>query len=373
MRSTSRITIIAALASATALVAAPAFANGSGQSAFMPPWEWYIAAGEGEWGVNETSFNDDSTSRGDAWDDSQFVLFSPDYVAISRATDSLEPAVVENVFAFQCVSTTLTASGDDQVISCDQTLTAPWGLSMTSDVRVLAPGDLARLTVFITNTTTAPVALGYQYTWNYGESTGHVRSSEPSLVQDTGESEGFLGAPDLWSYNFSSLNAGVAWGLPGEPLLAAESHHSGYDNASAFLLPNAGRTIAAGETVAVAFFHKVQEPEPFIDVSAPAVAASTEQAETPVPMPASSREAETPESFMAEFSSFSGRLTRGIPEGVSVGNWQPLAAAEPDPELADTGAGIDEQLLMGGIAAALLGTGAALMAIRRFTVRPARR
>ena len=74
---------------------------------------------------------------------------------------------------------------------------------------------------------------------------------------------------------------------------------------------------------------------------------------------------------MAEFASFSGRLTRGIPADVSVGNWQPVAA--PDAELADTGAGIDEQLLMGGIAAALLGTGAALIAIRRVTVRPARR
>jgi len=64
---------------------------------------------------------------------------------------------------------------------------------------------------------------------------------------------------------------------------------------------------------------------------------------------------------MAEFGTFSGRLTRGLPAGVIVGNWQPAGA----PELADTGAGIDENLLMGGLAAALLGAGAALLIARR--------
>ena len=377
MRRTSRITIIAALASATALVAAPAFANGAGQTVDMPPWNWYIAAGGGEWSVDETAFDDGITIGDDAWDGSGAVFYDPDEVAVASASDGVEPAVPAGYFPFECVSSTLTVSGDDRVVSCDQTLTTPWGLSITSDVRVLAPGDLARMTFYITNTTSAPILLSYEYFWNYGESTGHVRSSEPAVVQDTGADEGLLGPDDVWSYNIGArtLNAGVAWGIDGQPLFGSRVGHSGYDQAGVLLEPSAESSIAAGETVAIAFFHKVQEPELLLQPdSAPADASvepTDESAPMPVPAPASSHEAETPASFMAEFASFSGRLVRGIPADVTVGNWQPAATA--DPELADTGAGIDEQLLMGGIAAALLGTGAALIAIRRFTVRAARR
>lgn len=382
MRRSARITIIAALASVTALVAAPAFANGAGQTVDMPPWNWYIAAGGGEWSVDETSYDDGITRGGDAWDGSGAVFYDPDEFDVASTSEGIEPAIPAGYFPFECVSSTLTVSGDDEVVSCDQTLTTPWGLSITSDVRVLAPGDLARMTFFITNTTAAPIVLSYEYYWNYGESTGHVRSSEPTIVQDTAADEGLLGASDVWSYNIGdeTLNAGVAWGIDGLPLFGTRVGHSGYDQAGVLLDPAAGATIAAGETVAIAFFHKVQEPELELQQplpnSAPADAetsneAADDLAPMPVPAPASSHEAETPASFMAEFASFNGRLTRGIPTEVTVGNWQPAAA--PDAELADTGAGIDEQLLMGGIAAALLGTGAALIAIRRFTVRPARR
>lgn len=379
MRRTARITIIAALTSATALVAAPAFANGAGQTVDMPPWNWYIAAGAGEWSVNETSYDDGLTQGFDAWDGSTARFFAPDYLSVTSASDVVEPAVSLGVVPFACETSTLTVVADDEVVSCDQTVTTPWGLSITSDVRVLAPGDLARMTFYITNTTAAPVVLGYDYSWDYGTSSGHVRSSEPTVVQDTGGNEGLLGASDVWSYNLGdrSLNTGVAWGLTGQPLLGTNSVHNGYDVARVELLPAAGATIAAGETVAIAFFHKVQEPVFTLQPdSAPASAESPVEstddvAPMPVPAPASSHEAETPASFMAEFASFSGRLLRGIPADISVGNWQPVAT--DDAELADTGAGIDEQLLMGGIAAALLGTGAALIAIRRVTVRPARR
>ncbi len=382
MRRTSRITLIAALASATALVAAPAFANGGGQTVNMPPWNWYIAAGGGEWGVDETNYDIGILTRGDAWDGSTATFFDPDYVYVASAAEGVEPAIPAGIFPFACVTSTRTDSGDDQVVSCDQTITTPWGLSITSDVRVFAPGDLARMTFYITNTTSAPVALGYEYAWNYGESSGHVRSSQPDVVQDTDADEGNLGPGDVWSYNIGdgTLNAGVAWGIGGQPLLGPRVGHDGYDNAGVMLEISAGETIAAGETVAIAFFHKVQTPELELQQpepnAAPADAEAADEsgddvAPMPVPAPASSHEAETPASFMAEFASFSGRLTRGIPADITVGNWQPTAA--PDSELADTGAGIDEQLLVGGIAAALLGAGAALVAIRRVTVRAARR
>jgi hypothetical protein len=372
MRRSSRILSTAALTGALALVAAPALANGSGQTVDMPPWGWYIAAGGGEWGVDEGSFDDTVTSQGDAWDGSDMVFLGPDYLGISSASEALEPATPADYVPFACGTSTLSVSGADEVVACNETVTTPWGLSITSDVRVLAPGDLARITFFVTNTTSSAVALGYEYSWDYGESTGHVRSSVPDVVQDTNDDDGFLANPDIWSYNLSDINAGVAWGILGQPLLGTSSNHSGYDAGSVQLLPSAGRTIAAGDTIAVAFFHKMQEPEPQIEVSAPAadetvdpaassVEATDEPATMPVPQPASSHIAETPASFMAEFSSFDGRLTRGLPSDVTVGNWQPAAA----PELADTGAGIDETLLMGGLAAALLGAGAALIIGRR--------
>jgi hypothetical protein len=386
MRRSSRILSTAALTGALALVAAPALANGSGQTVDMPPWGWYIAAGGGEWGVDEGSFDDTVTSQGDAWDGSDMVFLGPDYLGISSASEALEPAVPAGYVPFACGTSTLSVSGDDRIVTCNETVTTPWGLSVTSDVRVLAPGDLARITFFVTNTTASPVALGYEYSWDYGESTGHVRSSVPDVEQDTNDNDGFLANPDVWSYNFSNINAGVAWGILGQPLLGTSSNHSGYDVGSVQLLPSAGRTIAAGDTIALAFFHKMQEPEPQIEVSAPAVdetadptaaesgeadaseADASEPATMPVPQPASSHIAVTPASFMAEFASFEGRLTRGLPAEVQVGNWQPAAA----PRLAATGAGVDEHLLMGGLAAALLGAGAALLVGRR-AARIARR
>lgn len=380
MRRSSRILSTAALTGALALVAAPALANGSGQTVDMPPWQWYIAAGGGEWGVGEGSYNDTDTSVTDAWDGSLLTLFGPTYLGVTSASAALDPAVpASDIVPVDCISSTLTTSGDDQVVSCNETVTAPWGLSVTSSVRVLAPGDLARVTYLITNTTGSPVVLGYEYYWNYGQSDGHVRSSEPDAVQDTDGDEGYLANPDVWSFNLSSINAGVAWGIAGQPYLGTDSYHGGYTDAWVQLLPSAGRTIAAGDTIALAFFHKMQEPEPQIEVSAPAVdetadptaaesgeadateATASEPAAMPVPQPASSHIAETPASVMAEFASFDGRLTRGLPADVTVGNWQPAAA----PELADTGAGIDETLLMGGLAAALLGAGAALLIGRR--------
>jgi hypothetical protein len=366
MRRASRITTAVTLTGALALVAGPALANGSGQTVDMPPWNWYIAAGSGEWGVSEGSYTADLYSISDAWDGSQLVLFAPTYVDIASAGAALEPATSPTVVPVACVTSSLTTVGDDQVVNCNETTTTTWGFSVASDVRVLAPGDLARVTYLITNTTAAPVILSYRYDWDYGESVGHVRSSEPGVVQDTLADEGFLANPDVWSFNQYELgpgyiNAGVAWGIGGQPLTGSTSQHGGYDTASVTLLPSDGRTIAAGETVALAFFHKMEEPETLVLTAAPSSDGATESAAVPVPQPASLSPAATPAAFMAEFSSFTGRLTRGLPAGVIVGNWQPAGS----PELADTGSGIDENLLIGGLAAALLGAGAALLIGRR--------
>lgn len=371
MRRSPRILFTAALTGALALVAAPALANGSGQTVDTPPWQWYIAAGGGEWGVSETSYNDidTDTSLTNAWDGSLLNLFGPGYLDVTSAAATLQPAVPSDFVSVDCVTSTLTTSGDDQVVTCNETVTAPWGLSVTSDVRVFAPGDLARVTYLITNTTAAPVALGYEYSWNYGQSSGHVRSSVPNAEQSTADNDGFLQSPDVWSYNRSTINAGVAWGITGQPLLGTESSHNGYDQGAVRLLPSAGRTIAAGETIALAFFHKVQEPDVFMPGSVPIEGdpagdgAAADPAEMPVPQPASSHTAATPASFMAEFASFSGRLTRGIPADVTVGNWQTAAADAP--QIAATGVSQTTSLLLGGIAATLLAAGAVTLIARR--------
>lgn len=363
MRRSTRIASTVALTSALALVAAPALANGAGQPVAMPPWNWYIAAGGGEWSVFEGSFDDSIIDVSDAWDGSSMVFLGPDYIGITSASTELEPAVHPGYWPFECATSTLTVAGDDKVVTCDQTVQTPWGLSITSDVRVLAPGDLARMTFFVTNTTDAPVALGYQYTWNYGESVAHYRSSEPDTAQATDENAGFLANPDVWSFNRSELSAGVAWGILGQPLLGTSSSHSGYDEASVQLLPSAGRTIAPGDTVAIAFFHKMRQPLALDFGSEQVDPTATEPTATPVPQPVSSHVADTPASIMAEFASFSGRLTRGLPADVTVGNWQTAA----DPELAETGAVRDGALLVGGLAAALLAAGIALFIGRRVT------
>ncbi|MBA4248463.1 MAG: hypothetical protein C0444_09250 [Microbacterium sp.] len=360
MRRSSRILSAAALTGVLSLVAAPALANGSGQTVDSPPWTWYIAAGGGEWGVSETSYNSDPISVTDAWQRSEFIVLAPTFV--EDASVELEPATAATFAIVDCVSTTLTVDGSDSVVSCDNSFTTSWGLEITSDVRVLAPGDLARATYFVTNTTSEPLVFGYKYRWEYGDTNGHVRSSQPTIVQDSGGANlGFLDSPDVWSYNIGdgTVTAGVAWGIEGQPFAAADSSHNGFTEAQAELLPSASSTIAAGETIAIAFFHKVQQPD--LLAFASTAADATDPAAMPVPQPAASSLIETPAQFMAEFASFSGRLTRGLPAGVAVGNWQPAAG----PELAATGAGIDENLLMGGLAAALLGAGAALLIGRR--------
>ncbi len=387
MRRTARVTIITALATATALAAAPAFANGSGQTVDMAPWQWYVAAGSGQWGIASTSYDDGLAQGSGAWNSTYMRFYNP----LLDSPPTLQSAVSFGYEDFTCVSSTLTLSGDDQVVTCNETYTTTGGLAVTSEVTVLAPGDLARVTFYVTNPTESPVGLYYEYNWEYGQSTGHVRSSQPAVVQDTASDQGFLDLPDVWSYNIggvgeaATLNAGVAWGSTGEPFIANTMLHNGSTRAFVELgLRSPDSFLRSGETVALAFFHKaqepavlVQEPDPFpTALSAPNVTDESAQASASTPTPASSHGAVTAASFMAEFASFSGRLTRGLPADVTVGNWQPVAVdddTDSDAELADTGAGIDEQLLMGGIAAALLGAGAALIAIRRVSVRPARR
>ncbi len=371
MRRASRITTAVALTGALTLVAGPALANGSGQFVDSPPWEWYIAAGSGEWGISDTWYSDSQATGENAWDSSELLVFNANYIGDTSA--GLESAGSALVSPVACATTTLTNAGTDFIVWCNEATTTSLGLEITSEVRVLAPGDLARMTYLVTNTTDEAMVFGYRYLWEYGDSTGHVRSTEPTIVQETAvDNEGFLESPDVWSYNIgnNTLNAGVSWGITGQPFAAVDSGHNGYTEAYVELLPSAGRTIAPGETIALAFFHKVQVPEPNVifpseEVSASAADTASEPAAMPVPQPASSHLAETPASFMAEFGSFTGRLTRGLPVGVTVGNWQPAAESE----LADTGAGIDESLLMGGIAAALLGVGAALLIGRRRSAR----
>lgn len=392
MRVNPRILAATALTGALALVASPALAKDDRQQLDIAPWQWSIATGY-DWGVSDTSYDDGDTEAWDAWDGSQFYVYGPTFEEEPSMTPaSLDPAGEVDAGQFTCDESAISTAGDDLVLTCSSTLETDWGLDVTSEIRVLAPGDLARVLYLITNTTSEPVAFGYRFDWNYGESDSHVRSSEPTVFQNTEADEGLLGDPDEWSYNVYGesdgfgLNAGVAWGIDGQPLFGTDSHHFGYDAGAVQLLPADGRTIAAGETVGIVFFHKVQTPEAFLPDSEPVTdgqpASDTEAAdvtettgdtepladtepvtEAPAAAPATAAETVTPAEFMAEFSSFDGRLTRGLPADVTIGNWETAA-----PELAETGADSGSTVLLGAAGMLLLALGGALVVARRSAV-----
>ena len=371
MRARTRVLAPLALTSALALAAGPALANGGGSFVDMPPWQWNIATGGGEWGVSETTYTGlDGPVYLDAWAQSSMAFTRPSPPQPSTDASSLQAAGAAPTFPFACTSVTVTTSGSDSIVSCDDTVTMPWGLSITSEVRILAPGDLARVTFFVTNTADNATPLGYVYQWAYGTSAEHVQSSAPTVAHNTLAGGGLLGASDVWSYNVGArtLNSGVAWGIQGSRFVANFPFHRGFTNASVVLSLDAAPTLGAGETIALAFFHIVETPPVFID-NPDSSQESQAPAEAPVgsaeaPQPAAIGEPTRSPAIMAEFATFDGRLTRGLPSDVQVGNWQPAAI----PELANTGADsdVDGYLLVGGFAAVLLGAGGALV-LRRAT------
>ena len=282
------------------------------------------------------------------------IFTRPSFFAPSTDASSFEAAGAAPTVPFACTGVTVTTSGSDSIVSCNDTVTTPWGLSITSEVRSLAPGDLARVTFFVTYTADNATSLGHFYEGAYGISTAHVQSSAPTVAHNTLLGGGSLGASDVWSCNVGApgtLNAGVAWVIEGSRFVANLPFHGGFTDASVLMSLDAAPMLEAGETIALAFFYIVEALQP---------AATGEPTKSPA--------------IMAEFATFDGRLTRGLPADMQVGDWQPAAVPElTDPELTDAGPDSEAQLMMAGLAAALLGTGAALGLVRRRPALSARR
>ena len=320
---------------------APALANGSGGFVDAGDFNWYVGAGNGEWGVQLGYYDGPEYGAGNNLQNSQFVL--------------LDPAGDADV-VFACTGVTIT-EGSDFVIACNDTVTTPWGLSATSSARILAPGDLLRLDFVVTNTSDEPVRLDYSYNSDWGAITELVRSSEPSTVDtDPGELE----PADIWAYvvgDEGTTPSGLAWGIDG----AAATAVPFFGGDEIFIIADGtGATIAPDETVVVSFFHKLAVPDPIVIL--PPDESSTEAPADGDAEPALSSAAAPASEVMAEFANFDGRLTRGLPTDATVINWQPVAEVTDDePELADTGVDAHAALFA---AATLLGLGALLLLSR---------
>lgn len=324
---------------------APALANGSGGFVDAGDFNWYVGAGNGEWGVQLGYYDGPDYGASNNLQNSQFVL--------------LDPAGDADV-VFACTGVTIT-EGTDFVVACNDTVTTPWGLSVTSAARILAPGDLLRLDFVVTNTSEATVRLDYSYNSDWGAITEFVRSSEPSTVDtDPGELE----PADIWAYvvgDEGTTPSGLAWGIDGAAATAVPSF--GGDEIT-ITAEGTGATVAPDETVVVSFFHKLAVPDPIVilppdDVSTEVSSAASE------PAPAVTSAAAPASHVMAEFALFEGRLTRGLPADVTVVNWQAAAdddTDEPGAELADTGVDAHAAFVA---AVALLGLGSLLLLGRR--------
>ncbi|MGX5682568.1 hypothetical protein [Schumannella luteola] len=342
--------IAAVLACATALPAA------------ADPWDGSdIDFGLGEWDVDANSFTiddvylvfpDTSTEYTDIWD-------GMGYQSITSAGASLAD---EEVYCDpdSNVDVTVDSATGDLLITCaaDNAAFVTAGLTVVSQYRVYAASDLIRVATWITNDNATDVDIDNVefYTdfgssgdlWNYqGQSDAvlPVPASEDSTSRDA-----LNGAGAQWAVHFNEYDApgGIAWGSGAAAAPATLSELSGDE----YVAQVSSFTIPAGETRAVAYF-ALWNPATLItlDYTNDTDSGQVEAANDLVPA-------------MAEFDSFSGRLTAGL-EGVSVVNWGPVTPVEPaKPQLAATGADATPAI-SAGLALLVLGGIATLVAVRR--------
>lgn len=332
----------ASLALASVLIAAPALA--------VPYVDANIVIGDYTWDINQeqfeindTQYYNETTSVDlvDAWDDSSFTVWDDEVSATSDEVD--------------CLTADLAAadSNGDIVISCADEMLAV-GISAAAEIRLYGEGDLARFLVTLTNDTDDAIDYSWQYYVDFGNTNYRATSGTPTLGENA------YADSDFWVYNDQTggFDAAVVWGVDG----AAVQHEQVDDSSNDQLYiwsdadDDSQNTLAAGDSITFVFFQKVDAVNS-VDLAPDAAPASGDVVEPAV--------IADPATFMAEFSSLSGRLARGIDPSLNVGNW--LDADEPadgeEPELAATGA--SAQSLGLGIAGGLtLLLGAGLLALR---------
>lgn len=311
-----------------AVIAAPAAAapfDPDTESIRIDPYTWRFASSP--LGVTQAAYAAGGVSYGNAFDSSAFKVWSEDEMG--------ETVVAPTEFTCDGADLATSDPSGDVILQCDAVSTA-LGLSIDGEARLYAAGDMVRTLFIVSNPTASPVSFSYSYSVDfYGAQALRATSTSPALSADA-----IVGASDTWVYNAepNSLNTLVAWGATGAaaPIEWARQ----WDTSTVLVVSDRdvdGEQIAVlpGSALALAFFHKadptgteasrsefgptstaVDEPsalEQALVSSADAIAAST-----------------------AELSTWGGRLSAGVPEGLLVANWQPLPVDDAT-ELAETG------------------------------------
>lgn len=390
----------AVLAGVTAalLVASPAIAGGP--SVLDDPisvggYSWTIGASP--FGVQETSILIGDKVWNDAWDGSSFATFAP---GSDFDPESLYPA---DYSAFDCATPAVAApdSAGDVVVTCAP-MTDLRGLTIDGDMRLYAEGDLARTTYTLTNDTASSLEYGWQFFANYRETVARASSTSP-IIGDVDYVD-----DDLWSYNYHGysyfvegppsieigLNGAVAWGIPNSTV-NHQTVDSRADNIDDLWVAHRGLngdvlSLAPGVSVTYVFFQKVDRagsadviiidigpvptltPSPTMtptpaaadQVVAAEPAADSTVADPAVVSPVTAPDAVDTAALMGEFSTFTGRLVRGLPTGVEIANWGVVPSA-----LAATGP--NDAMPLGLAALALLVVGGVIVVNRTANARRA--
>ena len=229
------------------------------------------------------------------------------------------------------------AGTGDTVITCLEEELIP-GLFTTVNYRLYAAGDLARLFYTIENRTGADITTSDFYLYDNYDYYGQYLSSSGGTTEN-------LSAGDTWVIvtdpTSQTTVAGSVWAQTGNTATTSSGDISSEETFHDFV----STTFAAGSTTYVADFVTIHLPaDPYDD---PAIqAAFTAATDASV-----------------EFDTFSGRLIAGLPDGITVLNWGPTAAAAP--ALANTGVDTAATTAIAAGALLLLVGGAGLVITRR--------
>lgn len=324
------------------------------------PYTWNFSSAP--FGVVSASYSASGTTYTDAFDSSAFSVWSEN--ELGESTDVPTAA--------SCTNAQLTeADAGDLLVSCDSVMSTI-GLTLQGEARIYAPGDMVRTLVMVSNPTTSPIGFSWSFDVDfYGGPAQRATSTTPQL----GEVEAT--ATDTWVYNAEdvSLNSTLAWGMTDAGLPVERVRE--FDSNQVVVVSDTDvdgtqNTLEPGESLAFAFFQKLDpagtaasrsELEPNSD----GLFLGADENLTPTDDLGATGVSSTEaiQAATAEFAEFSERLSRGIPEGVTVANWQPLPEAAEDPELAVTGTNNAVVITASILAAVLLLGGVVLLVLRR--------
>lgn len=210
------------------------------------------------------------------------------------------------------------AGGDTVVTAPTEVMSA---LQVGVQQRFYAVGDIARTLVTLTNPTAAPVTVDVDVLSDYG-------SDWDTTVEADSTGDETVTTADRWFVTGGDSDPVVTtvWAGPTAPLdpvdamLGDVRYDYGDESIVSYEL-----TVAPGATVHLAYFVGVRGWD-----SPPMERAGDLQATVPIAADYAAAVAAST-SAAAEFATFGGRLTAGLPAGTSVLNWGTVAAAPAAP------------------------------------------